>query len=161
MRANVRRYWVAYLIATVGVTAALVGIATGALSPQAEQTAKVTGWAYSQFAGGDEPSPTTAAPERTPLEQAKFDNARYNDFVTVSEDGKTLTAQTTDEYGEGIELYTLDAILLALETPDAVIFQMEQTRALDGMQSASWDGYSAQWTYHPDNGFAIVIEAAK
>jgi hypothetical protein len=34
---------------------------------------------------------------------------------------------------------------------------MQNTRALDGMQDASWDNYKATWSFHPDNGFDLII----
>lgn len=34
------------------------------------------------------------------------------------------------------------------------------TRALDGTQEAGSDGYNAYWTYHPDNGTRLIVEAA-
>jgi hypothetical protein len=34
---------------------------------------------------------------------------------------------------------------------------MEQTRALDGRQSETWEDFSASWTYHPDNGLDVLI----
>jgi hypothetical protein len=51
-------------------------------------------------------------------------------------------------------------VLGALETPQAIVAQMEATRALDGMQSATWSTYSAKWTYHPDNGLDLIITQA-
>lgn len=40
--------------------------------------------------------------------------------------------------------------------PDSVISRMGNTRALDGTQEASWDGYLATWSYHPDDGMSVV-----
>jgi hypothetical protein len=34
---------------------------------------------------------------------------------------------------------------------------MEGTRALDGRQTQTADGYSYTWSYHPDNGLDIII----
>ncbi len=47
-----------------------------------------------------------------------------------------------------------------LGVPTRVVDQIASTRALDGMQSAEWDGYSAQWNYHPDNGMNLTIWAS-
>jgi hypothetical protein len=41
--------------------------------------------------------------------------------------------------------------------PESVTAQMDGTRALDGRQPASWDGYTASWTFHPDSGFDLII----
>jgi hypothetical protein len=51
----------------------------------------------------------------------------------------------------------LTCVLRELDVPASVIAQMEQTRALDGMQSADWNGFTASWTYHPDNGLDLII----
>ena len=42
-------------------------------------------------------------------------------------------------------------------TPDHVIAQMDGTRALDGMREAEWDGFTAKWTYHPDDGLDVIL----
>ncbi|WP_225498444.1 hypothetical protein [Arthrobacter sp. M4] len=52
-------------------------------------------------------------------------------------------------------------ILKAVNVPDSVVSQMDSTRALDGMQRASWDKISASWTYHPDNGFRVILSESK
>lgn len=39
--------------------------------------------------------------------------------------------------------------------PDYVYQDMISTRALDGKQSYTGSRFSAQWTYHPDNGLEV------
>jgi hypothetical protein len=51
----------------------------------------------------------------------------------------------------------LTCVLRELDVPASVTAQMDQTRALDGMQSADWNGFTASWTYHPDNGLDLII----
>lgn len=51
----------------------------------------------------------------------------------------------------------MNCVLNALEAPDGIVAQMERTTALDGRQSASWDGITASWSYHPDRGLDIVF----
>lgn len=41
----------------------------------------------------------------------------------------------------------------------AVMQRIGNTRALDGTLTADGDGVSATWTYHPDDGLSLVIEA--
>jgi hypothetical protein len=36
---------------------------------------------------------------------------------------------------------------------------MEQTRALDGRQQDTWGGYTASWSYHPDSGMELIVQA--
>ena len=49
-------------------------------------------------------------------------------------------------------------VLVALDTPDSVVNRMSNTRALDGMQEATWGDFEATWTYHPDDGLDLIIE---
>ena len=42
-------------------------------------------------------------------------------------------------------------------TPTTVIAQMDSTRALDGTRDATWDGMTATWTYHPDDGLDVIL----
>jgi hypothetical protein len=37
------------------------------------------------------------------------------------------------------------------------VTEIDNTRALDGMQRDSWRKFKASWTYHPDDGLNIVI----
>lgn len=48
-------------------------------------------------------------------------------------------------------------VLAELEAPQSVLAQMESTRALDGMQSATWSDYAVKWTYHPNDGLDLII----
>lgn len=40
----------------------------------------------------------------------------------------------------------------------AVVARMENTRALDGTQTAESDTATLFWTYHPDHGLMVIIE---
>lgn len=63
-----------------------------------------------------------------------------------------------EDVGSGsLSFDALYCVLAELDTPSYVISQIESTRALDGMQSANWETYTAQWTYHPDQGLDITI----
>jgi hypothetical protein len=46
----------------------------------------------------------------------------------------------------------------ALTIPQAVREHMSQTRALDGRQTDSWEGFSASWSYHPDSGINLIVQ---
>ena len=50
-----------------------------------------------------------------------------------------------------------DCVLNSLQVPDRVRSHIDSTRALDGMQEDSWDGFNARWSYHPDDGVTITI----
>ena len=61
---------------------------------------------------------------------------------------------------DGITYDALECFLRQLGAPDAIEAAIGQTRALDGRQSDSWDGFDISWSYHPDSGASIVIEHA-
>jgi hypothetical protein len=49
--------------------------------------------------------------------------------------------------------------LSVMKAPSFVTAQIDTTRALDGLQKASWGKVSAFWTYHPDNGLNISFNS--
>ena len=55
------------------------------------------------------------------------------------------------------EITGVFCVLTAIDAPASVTARMQNTRALDGMQDASWDNYKATWSFHPDNGFDLII----
>lgn len=78
--------------------------------------------------------------------------------VLIGDDGASLNLDHQGaEESSGISLDSLVCILEELEAPDSVVAEMSQTRALDGRQSADWDGIHASWSYHPDSGLDIVL----
>lgn len=81
--------------------------------------------------------------------------------VTVMDKGRSLEMSTSGNDSTGTTITTVVCILTELEAPESLYSRIESTRALDGTQEASWDGYWASWTYHPDNGLNIIVEAAK
>ncbi|WP_125615954.1 hypothetical protein [Specibacter cremeus] len=80
--------------------------------------------------------------------------------VTVMDGGKSLEVHTSGKKKSGADASALACVLRELGTPQGVIARMDSTRALDGTQTGTWSGLSASWTYHPDNGFNVVIETA-
>lgn len=48
-------------------------------------------------------------------------------------------------------------VLQKIGTPQTVIDQIEMTRAIDGMQTVSDNGFRYQWTYHPKHGLDMSI----
>jgi hypothetical protein len=105
------------------------------------------------LASGGDREPAT--PTITTIEAARD----YCSAGQVADGGSTLvvdTAGATSASGADTA-EELTCLLTWFDTPTSVTAQMERTRALDGMQNASWDGYSASWTYHPDAGLDITI----
>jgi hypothetical protein len=78
--------------------------------------------------------------------------------AVIGDEGASLDLdhQGADE-STGISLNALVCVLSELEAPDSVVAEMNQTRALDGRQSAKWDGIHASWGYHPDSGLDVVL----
>lgn len=74
---------------------------------------------------------------------------------TLSIDGKG------EDDASGAEITDIACVLSALDVSDAVISRLDSTRALDGRQEGSWEGYTATWGYHPDSGLDLVIEAER
>ena len=78
--------------------------------------------------------------------------------VLADDDTTLIMDMEGDDLSSGDASYVdVICVLAELGTPSYVVSQMESTRALDGMQSASWEIYTAQWTYHPDQGLDITI----
>jgi hypothetical protein len=80
--------------------------------------------------------------------------------VRIGDEGKTLSLDMMgeDEY-EGA---TIDDVICvvnspSLKMPEFIINSVETTRALDGKQTGDWDGFEAEWSYHPDNGLDLMI----
>jgi hypothetical protein len=48
-------------------------------------------------------------------------------------------------------------VLAYVGVPSSVTSRMDATRALDGVQDAEWKGFTATWTYHPDNGLDVIL----
>jgi hypothetical protein len=66
-----------------------------------------------------------------------------------------------DGYGSkdtsGMPVTDEACVLNQLRVSSAVTAQMDGTTAMQGRQTGHWSGYTASWTYHPDNGLDIII----
>ena len=80
--------------------------------------------------------------------------------VDVMDKGKSLNLRTTGEESEGADFLTVGCVLTELNAPDSLTTRLGSTRALDGTQTGEWAGFTASWTYHPDNGLNIIVETA-
>lgn len=98
------------------------------------------------------PNPFEKAVEECGLEDVPF-------AATVADGGDTLIL---DHKGEddllGLDYEQFACALQELDVSSSVVSQMDNTRALDGRQSASWGGYEITWSYHPDSGLEAIIE---
>ena len=76
--------------------------------------------------------------------------------LVVADKGKTLT--TAGESGVSYtDIEDVACVLAKLEVPSYVVSHIDSTRALDGQQTDEWDGISARWTYHPEDGLHLVL----
>ncbi len=91
---------------------------------------------------------------------AAADDAAASAYVHLEDDGATLIINGDGHEELGASTEVIEEALSALDTPDAVVERIYQTRALDGMQDATWGDFRATWNYHPDDGLDIIIEQA-
>lgn len=83
-------------------------------------------------------------------------------YVTLGDNGRTVTLQGQPAKNErGLKGQDIKCVLNKTSIPDSVVAQMNSTRALDGMQKASWETFAATWTYHPDNGVKVILTESK
>jgi hypothetical protein len=82
--------------------------------------------------------------------------------ASLLDNGKTLDFNSVGKYPyfNQYNFATYEDLVCALgvmKTPSFVTSQINSTRALDGIQKATWGNISAFWTYHPDNGVNITF----
>ena len=79
-------------------------------------------------------------------------------LLVVADKGKTLTLTTAGKSGASYtDIEDVACVLTKLEVPSYVVSHIDSTRALDGQQTDEWDGISARWTYHPEDGLHLVL----
>jgi hypothetical protein len=91
---------------------------------------------------------------------SSFDRAvRYCGVGDVKDNGATLLIDMAgNKAGSGKLTYANEKCLLEhLKAPTSVTEKMNATRALDGRRDAQWDGITAEWSYHPDNGLDVIL----
>lgn len=104
-------------------------------------------------------SPNNAAQEQL---EAAVNGCGDPAGFSLSDEGRSLVFDTKGEEDYiGGSVSDLACILYALETPAHVIDQMDRTTALAGNQSATWDNFEIQWSYHPDRGMDGSIAVVK
>ncbi len=105
------------------------------------------------------PEPTdyyTPEPVTYRLQEAKKTCKLLKMSKGLSGNRTFLGVDTANEYdNKGIK--TVGCVLGALDTPKYVIKMMNGTTALMGIQKIKIDGLKYRWSYHPDNGFDVII----
>jgi hypothetical protein len=85
-------------------------------------------------------------------------NAAHTSGISVGDKGASITIDTKGEDdSNGASFDDAACILSGLDVPDHVISQIDDTSAMDGRQTASWEGVEASWTYHPDSGMKLIL----
>jgi len=81
--------------------------------------------------------------------------------AAVGDEGQSLTLDTSGEEDlGGISFMNLECMISALDIPDAIESRILATRALDGVQDATYDEVSLSWSYHPDSGMTLIVSLA-
>lgn len=94
--------------------------------------------------------------------KALYDQYCKSTFATLARDESFLSIDTNpkdiEDYTDEDALAAILAVNLSLDLPDSVIVKMSSTRAIDGIQSAEYDGVEVSWSYHPNNGLEVIYE---
>lgn len=111
--------------------------------------------------GPDKPKPAALnKPGETRFERAHSE-CGSPDYVELLDEGNGLDIQSEGEEGAGASFDEVTCVLDVLNTPESITRRIDNTRAMDGTQTASWSGISASWTYHPDDGLSMVLDQAR
>ncbi|MDO5700791.1 MAG: hypothetical protein Q4P36_04880 [Bowdeniella nasicola] len=78
--------------------------------------------------------------------------------ASILDGGTALALHSEGEKTPGLSIAEVGCALAATKIPESTIHRMSETRAIDGRQSDSWDGFEAEWSYHPDLGLSILIK---
>lgn len=78
-------------------------------------------------------------------------------LLVVHDNGKSLSVRAGGKEASFSKIEDIACVLRELEAPNYVIAHIDSTRALDGQQTAQWDGFTARWTYHPDPGLSLTL----
>ena len=121
--------------------------------------------AYALAPAGGEPvgaiSMSTTADARTQTFEPTVNACDPGDNGTqITDSGRTLLVDgraTNNAYAPGLDPEGLGCLLDGLSVTEAVRAHMVSTRALDGRQQDAWAGFSASWSFHPDDGLDMII----
>lgn len=80
------------------------------------------------------------------------------DDIQVADDGSSmyLDGSGEDDYSS-LDYVDQFCVLNALDIPEIIVTRMNATSSLMGVQTGDWDGITASWTYHPNNGLDISL----
>lgn len=117
--------------------------------------------ALSACGGGSDTASSASATQESLIQKSIHEcGLKGSNFMSLGDDGNTLTLQGAPKYGDGLSFDQIKCVVTTTGGPDSVASKMGQTRALDGMQNATWGDYEATWTFHPDNGMNVILTKA-
>lgn len=86
-------------------------------------------------------------------------------YCILADDGSYLSIDTNpldfDDYSNLTAWDMIKKANAALDLPDSVLEKMQHTTALQGRQTATHNGVTVSWTYHPDKGLSVMYEEAE
>lgn len=93
-----------------------------------------------------------AEPKETKLEKA-YDECDPGDAVDLADGNSSILINGAT----GADLTDVACLMLQLDTPEYIVSEMDNTTAMMGRQHEEDGGISYDWSYHPDNGFDLVL----
>ena len=82
--------------------------------------------------------------------------------MVLGDGGATITIDVKGNKDYSGAPYSAEACVLRhLGAPTSVTSHIEQTTAMDGRQTESWNGITIEWSYHPDRGPDMVVKLDK
>ena len=79
--------------------------------------------------------------------------------VALDDDGKNVFFDGSGEEDfSGIPYSDVSCVLKELDAPESIFERIGTTTSLKGLVEGEWGNYSANWTYHPDNGLDLSLQ---
>lgn len=91
------------------------------------------------------------------LIQGDLETMALDDEIRVVDDGDSVIV----EWDGDSDVWYVAAAMCTMRkvgASEADTNRVEHTTSLMGRQTATWDGYRAEWSYHPDSGLSMTIE---
>ena len=98
--------------------------------------------------------------------QKLYDEYCSSTWAEVGDDGSYLYIDTNPDDNEDDGLAYVEAYSAvkdvndALELPDSLLSDMEETTGADGKQTEDFDQVTVSWRYHPDKGLEVTYKKA-
>ena len=147
--------------AVVGAVCLLAACGSPTASPS-ESSSASTGESSVSASASESPSeePTPEVPESPLVAAVDTCGVEGKAGFDLGDEGYTLSVDAKgDDESRGAKIDDVACILFALDVSDAIVSRIDSTRALDGTQDGEWDQFRATWSYHPDSGLNLIIEA--